>query len=99
MVFQRERSGLPASNMENVTVKAGWLAEFTCGNDVKIPGQRSEDGAQLLRELVTADSVSMAENKGCPRSKSTIQLIHGTPAAYPPSCVMSLIDTGPADSE
>lgn len=36
------------SNMENVLMEAMGLAEFTRGNNVKIPMQRSEDEAQRL---------------------------------------------------
>lgn len=36
------------SNMENVLMEAMGLAEFTRGNNVKIPMQRSEDDAQRL---------------------------------------------------
>lgn len=34
------------SNMQNVLIEAMGLAEVTRGNNVKIPMQRSEDGAQ-----------------------------------------------------
>lgn len=36
------------SSMENVLMEAMVLAEFTRGTNVKIPMQRSEDGAQRL---------------------------------------------------
>lgn len=41
----------------------------------------------------------MAENEGCLRSKSAVQLIYVAQASYPLSCVVSLKDTGPADAE
>lgn len=44
-------------------------------------------------------SLESAENEGCLRSKSAVQLISVAQPSYPPSCVVSLKDTGPADAE
>lgn len=61
------------ANTDYVSVKAMRSAEFTSGDNVKPPVQRSDNGAQRLtfREPGRRDGVSKAENKGYPRSNST----------------------------